>query len=234
MIFPNAVLEPIVQVNDRTRLDATRSFATQDEADISLVEIEPFAGDGFISVSTTTDKDEYFLDWEYTTEQTETVSVRITTDGSPVTVTKTLSIVTAATDSLLSNDQDLVLHEPEILCQVREGRNSFLDIHRQAQKMMLDWLFDRGWRDINGDRILKAALINVEDLRRWSSFRVLELIYEGLSQQVDDEFKQKAHHYSNLAMAARGKALIEMDLDGDLAVDIHEGVRADTITLQRS
>ena len=50
-IFPHIELEDIVQVNDRTRLSAIKSFVSKDEAAVTLVEIEPESGSGFIDVT---------------------------------------------------------------------------------------------------------------------------------------------------------------------------------------
>ncbi len=83
-IFPNLKLEDIVQINDKTRLDASKSF-TADEAAVTLVEIEPESAAGFIDITPTvaTNSKQYFLDWSYSgTSRTVTVSVRITTDGA--------------------------------------------------------------------------------------------------------------------------------------------------------
>jgi len=44
MIFPNLELEAIVQLGDRTRLSALKSFVTQNEAAISLVQINTGTG----------------------------------------------------------------------------------------------------------------------------------------------------------------------------------------------
>jgi hypothetical protein len=51
MIFPLVESEPIVQVSDKTRLSAVKSFKSNDEPAISLVEIEPESGSGFINVT---------------------------------------------------------------------------------------------------------------------------------------------------------------------------------------
>ena len=56
-IFPNAELEEVVQVDDKTRLDARKSFVSKDEADVTLIEVEPEAGSGFIDVTGSSFKD---------------------------------------------------------------------------------------------------------------------------------------------------------------------------------
>ena len=110
MIFPNLILENIVQENDKTRLDATKSFISKDEAAVTLVEIEPYTGAGYIDVTGTSSKD-WYLDWSYPTDGNKTVTVRITTDGGPVSSSKTIWIIDSVDDNLFSYDQDLTAIE---------------------------------------------------------------------------------------------------------------------------
>ena len=51
MIFPVLELEKTVQLNDKTRLDGRKSYTTPEEAAISLVEIQPEAGQPFFTVT---------------------------------------------------------------------------------------------------------------------------------------------------------------------------------------
>jgi len=41
MIFGVLELEKVIQIDDRTRLDASKSYTTPDEGDITLIEIQP-------------------------------------------------------------------------------------------------------------------------------------------------------------------------------------------------
>ena len=100
-IFGVLHLEKTVQENDKTRLDVSQSFASSDEADIILVEVEPFGSNGFIDVTT-----DLFLDWAYAADGTKTVSVRITTDGAPTTATKDLLVIT---EDAMCVSQDLAM-----------------------------------------------------------------------------------------------------------------------------
>ena len=68
-IFGNLHLEEKVQVNEKTRIDCTKSFIS-DEAAISLVRIKPEDGGSFVTV--TSDK---YLDWAYETAGTKTATL---------------------------------------------------------------------------------------------------------------------------------------------------------------
>ena len=209
-IFPVLQVESKIQVGDQTRLDASRTFVTQDEADISLLEIKPLAAGDWIDVTSTK-----YLDWSYSTAETVTVSARVTTDGSPSTSTITIEVVSSATDNLFSSDTDLLAWESDILKYVRDGRNSFKDIHRESQKQILDWFDGQGIRVKDGERLTAADVIDVQELKEWSKFLTLQIIFEGLSNAVDDVFMQKAKKYESLAVKARNRSDIRLDLDND-------------------
>ena len=208
-IFPNLILEDTVQVNDKTRLDGTKSFISSDEAAITLVRIKPSDTDAYVTV--TSDK---YLDWSYSGAATETVTIEITTDGSPTTFTKTISVVTSATDDLWSDDADLVKHEPDIMNYVPEGKNSFINIHRLAQSRILCWLDEKRIWDNDGNR-LTATDVDGTDMNEWSKYLALQYIYEGLSNSIDDIFFEKASRYRDLVNKAANRAVLRLDLAND-------------------
>lgn len=216
-IFPHLQIEPTLQVNDRTRLDATKSFIPASA--ISSVEIDPDGTTGLIDV--TTDK---YLDWSYSASGTYTVTARVTASGgASAEFSDTISVVTESADKLFSTDDDLKLHEPDILNWVEEGRNTFKNVHRRAQKLILEYLKREGFRDTNGDFFTKAAIVNVENVKQWSTFVALRLIFEGISNAVDDIFAEKAKRYKGQEVRWRKTVLLNIDVDGDGTVDDNEG-----------
>lgn len=223
MIFPNLQLEPVLQVNDRTRLDATKSFATQDEGAITSVLIKPAAASAFIDV--TSDK---YLDWQYSASGTYTVTARVSASGASADFSSTISVVTSTSDNLFSNDQDLKLHEPDILKWVEDGRNSFLNVHRRAQKLIIEHLRNEGFVDIDGDPYTKAAFTDIEEVKQWSTYWTLQLIFEGLSNATDDVFSKKASEYSLQRQKWEKTALLRIDTDGDGITDNDEGIDTQT------
>jgi len=235
-IFPHAEIEETVQVNDRTRIDATKSFITQDEADVTLVEIEPVGGNGYIDVTGTKQSD-WYLDWEYATDGVATVSVRITTDGAPTTETYTLTVISEADDALFSTDKDIVSIEPNILKfnggAARSGRNTFLDVHREAQKLILDHINERGYRNDDDSAITKDQMIISEDVKKWSKFKTLGLIYQGVSNAVDDVFDLKSQKYFSMASDASDRATLRIDFNKDAAISSNEINDFDTVELIR-
>lgn len=233
-IFPNLELEEIVQVADKTRLNSTKTFVSKDEAAITLVEIEPEAAAGFIDVTGTTSRD-WYLDWEYSgTSRTVTVSVRVTTDGAPVTSTQTMEVITESDDKLFSKDHDITAIQPDVLKYIREGRNSFVDVHRKAQTLILDKLNDMGVRNNDLSKVTKDEIVDVEEVRKWSENLVLRLIYEGLSNAVGDVFNVKALFYAGQEAEARKRSMVKIDFNKDATIQDSEFANFTTMDLIRS
>ncbi|HNC40331.1 MAG TPA: hypothetical protein PK522_00955 [Nitrosomonas sp.] len=231
-IFGNIELEDIVQVNDKTRLNCVKSFVSKDEAAISLVRIKPEASGSFIQVGTTNQK-EYYLDWEYSTPGNKTVTLEITTNETAQTFTKNIMVVNAASDKLLSCDANLIAIEPDILKWVPIGRNSFLNVHRKALDLILDWLDSiRVWRD-DGTKLTKEDISYTDDLNKLSTYITLELIFMGISNKVDDVFLNKAREYRNKAQEMKNRGRIQADLNGDQELDKAENVDMRSFDLVR-
>lgn len=316
-LIPILDLEGKVQVNDKTRLDASKSFATKGTTAITALTIKPGESASAISVFSATVADRY-LDWAFTSASTDidatnnkiyievsntvytgtitsgtytfsalaseiqtqlntltalvftvsldendkltvaadgkfkilaskplanlwkqvgfeadssasmsvlgnrieygvkkiTVSVDIT-PTAPETKSFYQKVFTVEGDGLFSVDQDIIQQEPEIMKWVVKGRASFLDMHRRSQELILDWLYQNNYTDINGNRLKKYALIDKQSVRLWSAFQALYLIFMGLQNANDDVFKEKAQYYEKLMLNARNQALLEIDIDGD-------------------
>ncbi len=218
-IFPNLIVEPVVQVNDRTRLDASKSFVTQDEDAISSIEIRPSSSESFINV--TTDK---YLDWEYAASGTETITTRIIAGSATGEIETEIQVITANDDYLYSNDSDLQMQESDIMKWVKDGRNSYKDLHRRAQTLILNHLRKQGYVDVNGDPYTKEAIVDIEEVKQWSTFIVLRIIFDSISNAVDDVFAAKSKYYKGQEVEWRNQAVLRLDTDGDGVVDDGEQV----------
>lgn len=223
-IFPYLEVEPILQVNDKTRLSAVKSFISKDEAAITVVKIKPSTTDSYVTVTGTSSAD-WYLDWQYSAEGAKTVTLEITTNSTPVTITETITVVTSATDALYSNDQQLITHESDILKYVRLGRNTFKDVHRLAQTIILEWLDEQGYVDIYNDKFTKADIAS-DEVTHWSKYIALRLIFDSMSNEVEDIFYKKARQYEAEEHRARNRAVLRIDVDASGTVDDTEIVRA--------
>ncbi len=218
-IYPALINESIVQASDLTRLDASRTSVTPGEVEISKLEIQPETDtdpmadpDAAVWFDVTNQK---YLDWEYATDGEKTVTVRVATDGDPVEITRTLLVITEADDNLLSSDEELRTFEHSVQDYLPAGRNTFKNIHRQCQKLIIDHINENGTRDSANALITPAAIVHTQQFRKWATFLALQIIFEGLSNEVDDVFHKKSENYGSLAFKASQLAIISLDLNGD-------------------
>lgn len=233
-IFPNLELEDIIQTDDKTRLNAVKIFISKDEADITLVEIEPEGGVGFTDVTGTSFRD-WFMDWSYSgITRTVTVSVRVTTDGVPVTISDEIEVITPDDDKLFSVDTDITPYESDLLRYVEVGRNSFLNKHRAIQGLILDDLNDEGITQADGTRITKSAILDIAEVNSWSKFWTLGVIFDDFQNSENDKFVSKANKYLKKAFSARNKAFLRLDLNGDGEISPSEFIDIQTKDMVRS
>jgi hypothetical protein len=214
MIFIQCKLEDLIQVGDKTRLDASDSFKSPDEAAIALIEIEPEASAGFIDVTSTK-----YLDWQYESDGEKVVTVRVTTDGLPQDKTFIITSISEADDRLFSNDKDISKLEVDVFRFLRPGRASFLDMHRESQTIIIDDLNQRGITDREGNRLTKDDLFDVKEVREWSKYQTLSLIYKSVQSEVDDVYASKALMYEEMAKTQQTRAYIRLDFNQDGTVD---------------
>lgn len=224
-IFPKLTLEKTVQVDDKTRLDATLSFTSNENA-VTLVEIDPGDGTGFLDVTPApaTKTSEYLLDWVYSTDGTFTVSARITTDGAPVTETMDIEIVTAANDKLFSDDQDFdgIIELQERLKLVEKGRYSHLKYHRKAQEEILDEIDAAGIYNSDGTSITKDQIFVTNDVNNWSTYLTLHLIYMDKSNTPGDHWEMKAMKFKKRGDFYKERSFLRIDFNKDDSVSLGE------------
>lgn len=213
-IFPKIECDSAIQVNDKFRIDASKTYISKGESAITLIEIEPEAGAGFINVTAASPKN-WFLDWEYLTSGVKTLSLRVTTNGLPVTVTKDVECLSSVNDRLFSDDSDLVAIEHNILKYVPEGRSSFKYIHREAQSQILEWLWINGFRATDNSRITKDQVIDLAEVKFWAKYLALRLIFSDLSNAIDDVFDKKSKQYEVQEHRWRENAGLKLDFNKD-------------------
>lgn len=199
-IFPTLKLEAKVQVGDKTRLDGTTSFKTDDIGPITQVQIKPEAAGVFITVAVSdpTDPTLWKLDWQYSTAGTKTVSLMITDGVTPVTVTQDIEAVLAVDDYLFSSDKDIIAEEPGILKYVIDGRNSFIDMHRNAQENIMEEIWKNRITSTSGAKLTLAEVLDKSEIKQWSKYMVLASIFNSISNDPGDIFEKKSDHYEKL------------------------------------
>lgn len=219
MIFPILRCDSLTQVGDKVRIDASASFISPDEEAITLVEIRPTELGDYIDVTLTK-----ILDWVYGVAEEQEIALRITTDGAPVEITKQLTILSQAEDKLFSNDKDLIQHESDIYNFLPKGYSSFNHVHRSAQTMILDTFMQRGIYKSQTQPLTKENVFNVDEVRQWSKFLVLSMIFTNASNEVGDYFATKAQQYRELSDKSASRAFITLDTDEDGEPDMTYGL----------
>jgi hypothetical protein len=223
MIFPSLSFENVLQVDDKTRLNASKSFVTAGET-VTNVEIQPESGESFYSVYNS-DDDKWFLDWAYETEGIKTITVRVTTDVSTKDKTYQTNVLTEDEDALLSDDSCLYPYEPEIHRILPKGKNSFKYAHRAAQDKIIAYLDEQRIYKNDNSRYTKHDLVTITDpefkyqFKQWSTFQTLLIIFESNQIAVGDVFEEKRQQYENEMRQHRNRASLRLDQDGDGVID---------------
>lgn len=226
-LFPIIDLEAIVQENDKTRLDASKSYASGDITAITKIEIQPDAAEDFYDVTETG-----YLDWQYEFDatpvggvvpetNTHAVTVRVTAidpldDQAEITktLTKNITIISEVADMLFASDDMLRKHEADISKYISDGRASFKDVHRRVQTLILAWLDEESFVDDVGNPVTVKSLSRITELRDWATAMALRLIFEGVSTANDDIFTTKASRYRGLENMFRDRATIHIKPTG--------------------
>lgn len=231
-IFGHLDIEAVVQIKDKTRLDASKSFSPKGSQPIDQVKISPEVGIAPIAITDANPKN-WFLDWEYQTPGIKAVELEIKAGASTELFTYSIEVVTPDQDKLFSKDSDLIQFEPDILKWLPAGKSSYNNIHRNAQTLILDWLDSiRVWRT-DGSKLTKADLSLSDDLKQLSIYMVLELIFMGISNQVDDVFLNKARAYAQKALLVQGRGRIQADFNGNGVLDKSDAADLRSFTLVR-
>lgn len=223
MLFPKIVLDSIIQIDDKFRIFSDKSFFTNDE-NLTDILIEPHTGDGFVSVFSE-DNEDWYLDWAYEVAGEKTVSVKMIADSGEKIKTMTVTVLSVDDDALLSDDNDLIKHEPEIYDNLVSGKNSFVYAHRKAQERILAYLDEqRIWKN-GGEIYTKNDLVIIEGVefkeqfRQWSIYETLMIIFESSKVSNDDIFEEKKESYRALRNQSRTRGGLTLDSDNDGVAD---------------
>lgn len=221
MVFINVDLEKVVQVDDKTRIDCTKTFVAKGSPDIQTLTITPSALSSPIDVTGSSSRD-WFLDWSYDSDGTQTITVQANDGVTTYTKIVSLPVVTAVDDRLFSSDDQLLEEEPEITKWIVEGRNSFLDVHRRAKELILSYFDTQGYRNLDGSKITDAEIIDISEVSEWSKYLALHLIFKGRSNTTDDIFSTKSKLYEGRMIEKRDRVFLAYDWNKDGSLSFSE------------
>lgn len=229
MIFPVIECDDVVQVGDKFRILADKTYKTPDEPVWDLIEIDP-DGSGFIDVTGDVSKPKpekhWYLDFQFSSPGTKTITLRATIGATIVTATKDVTCLTEAQDNLFSSDNLLKEVQEDIIKLLPDGRSTFKYKHRAAQNFILDWLWNNGFYKSQGAGVepyTKADIVDAEFISDWATYVCLRMLYQSNQSQGGDVFRQKAQDFLLLEERAREKFLLKIDTDGDGELSVNEG-----------
>lgn len=204
-----------VQTGEKFRLDLTRTYTHVSEHSIGRIDVTIDA----TTYDVTTEK---YFDFDFSTTGTKTISVEVELSGQGHPLTNkdfTIEVVSASDEKLFSTDDDLTSHEPQILEYMPEGRGCYKYVHRLAQSMILAGLDEMGIHDDQGEKLTIDDVIDITEFKQLSKYMSLRLVFESLSNQVDDIFHFKYRRYYDFEKDAWNRVKIRMDLDNDGNID---------------
>ncbi len=222
MIFLSCIRESLVQVNDKTRIDVSKSFVSG--SGITAISIKPEASGAFIPVYNS-NQAKWFLDWAYATSGTKVITVQATDGVSTVSQNFELEVITEEDDNLYSSDEQIFAIESELKRYIPDGRNSFKNIHREAQSRILNYLDRKRIWSSNGEPYSKDQVNINGELSKWSLYEAMFIIYSDLFVSVGDKFAEKINQYKDLRNSERDRASIRIDKDNSGTFDSNEEIQ---------
>ena len=147
------------------------------------------------------------------------IVVTVNNGGTAATSNFYQKVYSVQGDRLFSSDLDLTSEETSILKYLPVGKSSFNYVHRRAQEMILEWLDQQGFVNVNEKKFTKHDIIDFQEVKPWSKYLALELIFRDFGNSKDDVFKDKANFYEKLAIAARNRMVLRLDINEDGVAD---------------
>ena len=247
-IFVDIKCDSIVQINEKIRFDFTKSFVPKPyvtATDIVFIQVLPTPGGTWIPIHDATGTEapklqvkDWYFDWVYTSARdavdgVQTFSVKFTSNqDDDVENSIDVILTTPDDDNLFSNDNDLIKYEPDILRWLPDGRSTWNYLHRRAQDRILSYLFEHGYKNSDGSPFTKSQILEKYDVKEWSTFLTLKLIFGSITNSKDDVFLDKMRFYENLEGRV-ATTNIRVDINSDGIQDASEVLRIGEIRLVR-
>ena len=221
MIFPELKHDSVVQLADMFRLDASKTFVTPDEGEITNIQIS-FDQIDYINIFVELEPEKWFLDYAFDSVGEKDIYLKVTTESGDSEKQFTLNVITEEEDALFSKDERLFSLENEFQYNIPKGRNSYKYAHREAQKQIVRYLDGEGVRKEDGSRFEKEDLVGNEYISEWSTYLTMILVLEDNRILSDDVYKEKRKHYNTLLIDAKKNAPIRLDFNQDEEVEPDE------------
>ena len=233
MIYPIIESDLITQVGEIIRLNASKTIKTPDELAFTAIKIQPSASDLFYTVGDLTDSQTWLLDWVYETSGTKVVTLRVEIGATVKDYTQSITVKTAAEEKLFTKDSELVAHEQDIMKWLPAGRSTWNWVFRRVQQRIMNEIDKQRIFDAEKNKLTIAAVVDISELRDWSIYMSLAMIFQGLSNQTDDVFSVKAKFYEKKQFEymqfTMNMLRLDYNKDGALTQEDNIGFRSTTV-----
>jgi hypothetical protein len=206
MIFPYATTENKIQIFEKIRIDASKTFSP-DEA---ITKIE-FLVDTLIFDITA----KKIIDYAFITPGQKLCEIKGYTATTSQVFTFTIDVKTSAQEKLLSNDSDLMKHQHDLYKYLPESRNNFNYAHRRALSIILSDLDDQGFVLKDQSKVTENEILDISEFKELSIFTALRLIFADFSNIKDDLYDKKSSYYEKYERLAKLRCVQRIDFNKD-------------------
>lgn len=229
-IFPIIKSDEKVFNGDKISFDFSKSFITPDETLAPAPNHQASFDGGVTWIDVTNSKK---IDFIYSTPGTKTVKLRVTAVSGNVVTDKVITVLDVVAQKLFSTDSDLYRFEPEIDSLLPKKWTSWNLVHLESQKYFMDWLDEKRIYSENGSKYAVNDLTDRDQIRQFSIFKTLELIYSGTFNQTGDIYSGKRDKYRELANDKLAKSTISLDYNKNGNADEGERTDLNSVVLRR-
>lgn len=157
-------------------------------------------------------------DWIFSTAGEQIITLRLTTSTAATeTFTKTVTVLDLTAQKLFSLDSDLYIIEPEIDQYLPKRWSSWNLVHLKAQEYIIDWLDEKKTFKRDGTKYGVNDILDLQEVKQWSTYKVLEFIYEGNSNIVGDISSIKRDKYRAMSDEKASRSQLSLNYSGDVA-----------------
>lgn len=161
------------------------------------------------------------------------VTIEIGDGVGTASISKKVRAYSKDGDRLFSSDEDLKPLESKIIRWLPEDHSTFNYQHREAQEQIMNYLDRNGYVNVFDNKYTKFDFIDLEEVRDWSKWLALKLIYEDQSESVDDKFQELAKMALNKESESRQRAVLRLDTNNDGKQDTGEHLTIGSVTVFR-
>lgn len=227
MVFGILKSDEKVFTGDKIRFNAEETFAAPGVT-ITLYEISVDNGSTYYDITA-----KKMVDWIFSSAGTKNIILKVTASSGVQTFPKDIEVLDLTAAKLFSKDNDLFAYEPDIYKYLPKKWSSWNALHYEAQKYILQWLDDKGVLDKNGESYGVDDILDIKQVREFSMMKVIQLIYQGNSNQAGDIFSINAEKYTILVDEKAAKTYLRLDFNKNGELDPNEGTNLRSVGLIR-